>query len=84
MLENRGAGAAHTVGVRFVGDEDAGGVVVTTRDATVTPDPILGASTATTTPFVLDLTTYDWATLIYLYFDITYQDAAGSEYLIHR
>jgi hypothetical protein len=83
QLVNRGTGPAYNVAVQLVGYEHHNLITVTTRLATVDEIPP-GGGPVTVGPFVLDLTNYDWETPIYVFFDMIYEDAQGSEYLIHR
>jgi len=86
-VENRGTGIANNVALKYVSNQPfmslvspANGIVM------ITPNPpasIAPGATGVTEPFTFNMSGYAGQEII-MYFDITYTDANGTEYLIHR
>jgi hypothetical protein len=90
VIQNRGTDTADNVVVRYAGYEDGNLVKVLKRTATAPTATIAAGAEWQTTDFIqLDLTEYAklpkaGRPAVYFYFDLTYTDSAGSEYLVHR
>jgi hypothetical protein len=87
-VENRGTGVANNVALKYVSYQPfmslvspTNGIVLVTTG--VPAGSIAAGVTGVTEPLTFDFTGYAGQEII-LYFDITYTDANGSEYLIHR